>query len=99
MEVTYEMIYQSLGMFAFLAVELTALFLLISYVVGVLQEYIPPAKIQAILSGKGGRGTTMPRIASASRVEQKSPSQRKARKSKTGTLPLMQSASRASKSR
>ena len=56
MEVTYEMISQSLGMFAFLAVELTALFLLISYVVGVLQEYIPPAKIQAILSGKGGKG-------------------------------------------
>jgi uncharacterized membrane protein YraQ (UPF0718 family) len=43
-------------MFAFLAVELTVLFLLISYLVGVLQEYIPPAKIQSILSGKKGRG-------------------------------------------
>jgi len=46
----------TLGMFAFLAVELTLLFLLISYVVGVLQEYIPPSKIQSILSGKNGKG-------------------------------------------
>ena len=50
------MISQSLGMFAFLALELTVLFLAISYLVGVLQEYIPPARIQAILGGKGGKG-------------------------------------------
>jgi uncharacterized membrane protein YraQ (UPF0718 family) len=50
------MVQESLGMFAFLTVELTVLFLLISYIVGVLQEYIPPSKIQAILSGKNGRG-------------------------------------------
>lgn len=56
MNVTYEMVYQSLGMFAFLAVELTLLFLLISYIVGALQEYVPPAKIQSILSGKNGKG-------------------------------------------
>jgi uncharacterized protein len=56
MSVTYEMIQESLGMFAFLAVELTVLFLLISYIVGVLQEYIPPSKIQAILSSKNGKG-------------------------------------------
>jgi hypothetical protein len=56
MNITYEMIQESLAMFAFLAVELTVLFLLISYIVGVLQEYIPPAKIQAILSGKNGKG-------------------------------------------
>jgi uncharacterized membrane protein YraQ (UPF0718 family) len=56
MTITYEMVQQSLGMFAFLAIELTALFLLISYIVGVLQEYIPPSKIQAILSGKNGKG-------------------------------------------
>lgn len=43
-------------MFGFLAVELTLLFLLISYIVGVLQEYIPPEKIQSILSGKNGKG-------------------------------------------
>jgi uncharacterized membrane protein YraQ (UPF0718 family) len=56
MNITFEMVQESLGMFAFLAVELTILFLLISYMVGVLQEYIPPAKIQAILSGKNGKG-------------------------------------------
>lgn len=44
------------GMFLFLAVELTILFLLISYVVGILQEYIPPEKIQKILSSKNGKG-------------------------------------------
>jgi hypothetical protein len=43
-------------MFAFLAVELTILFLLISYIVGLLQEYIPPSKIQSILSSKNGKG-------------------------------------------
>ncbi len=56
MTITYEMVQQSLGMFAFLAVELTLLFLLISYIVGMLQEYIPPAKIQSILSAKNGKG-------------------------------------------
>jgi len=50
------MVQDTLSMFAFLAVELTLLFLLISYLVGVLQEYIPPAKIQSILSGKQGKG-------------------------------------------
>ncbi|MFC1233351.1 permease [Vibrio sp. F74] len=50
------MVMDTLGMFAFLAVELTILFLLISYLVGVLQEYIPPEKIQSILSGKNGKG-------------------------------------------
>ncbi|PKH04794.1 permease [Moritella sp. Urea-trap-13] len=54
--ITQDMVMDTLGMFAFLAVELTILFLLISYLVGVLQEYIPPAKIQSILSGKHGKG-------------------------------------------
>ncbi len=49
------MISQSIEMFAFLALELTALCLAISYLVGVLQEYIPPARIKAILGGKGGK--------------------------------------------
>lgn len=44
------------GMFLFLATELTLLFLLISYGVGVLQEYIPPEKIQATLSARKGKG-------------------------------------------
>lgn len=39
-----------------LAVELTILFLAISYLVGVLQEYIPPEKIESILSSKNGKG-------------------------------------------
>lgn len=56
MTITYEMLEQTLSMFAFLAVELTLLFLIISYLVGVLQEYIPPAKIQSILSGAHGKG-------------------------------------------
>ena len=50
------MMKDALNMFAFLAVELTVLFLLISYFVGVLQEYIPPTKIQGILSGKKSKG-------------------------------------------
>jgi uncharacterized membrane protein YraQ (UPF0718 family) len=56
MTITYEMLEQALSMFAFLAVELTLLFLIISYLVGVLQEYIPPAKIQSILSSAQGKG-------------------------------------------
>jgi hypothetical protein len=50
------MLMDTLNMFAFLAVELTLLFLLISYIVGVLQEYIPPSKIQSILSSRNGKG-------------------------------------------
>ncbi len=56
MTISQTMITDTLGMFAFLAAELTVLFLLISYGVGVLQHYIPPAKIQKILSGQNGRG-------------------------------------------
>lgn len=56
MEFTVQMFHESAAMFAFLAVELTILFLLISYLVGVLQEYIPPHRIQAILSSKNGKG-------------------------------------------
>ena len=56
MNITNAMLVESLNMFVFLAVELTALFLAISYLVGVLQEHIPPARIQAILSSKNGKG-------------------------------------------
>ncbi|WP_022942364.1 permease [Psychromonas hadalis] len=51
-----QMVTDTLNMFAFLAVELTLLFLLISYAVGVLQLYIPPEKIQSILGAKKGKG-------------------------------------------
>ncbi|WP_394392135.1 permease [Shewanella woodyi] len=53
---TINMLQETLNMFVFLAVELTLLFLAISYLVGVLQEYIPPSKIQSILSSKNGKG-------------------------------------------
>ncbi|PKG80804.1 hypothetical protein CXF85_22110 [Colwellia sp. 75C3] len=56
MKITQQMVFDTLNMFAFLAVELTILFLLISYLVGVLQVYIPPSKIQSILSSKNGKG-------------------------------------------
>lgn len=47
---------ETANMFLFLAAELTILFLAISYIVGILQEYIPPEKIQSILSSKKGKG-------------------------------------------
>ena len=56
MNISQAMMFDTLNMFTFLAVELTLLFLLISYIVGVLQEYIPPSKIQRILSSKNGKG-------------------------------------------
>lgn len=52
----YEMLKNAAEMFLFLAVELTLLFLLISYAVGLLQQKIPPEKIRAILSAKKGKG-------------------------------------------
>ena len=53
---TTESAQQALHMFAFLAVELTLLFLLISYGIGVVQSYLPPGKIQQILGAKQGKG-------------------------------------------
>lgn len=47
---------QTLEMFVILAIELTILFLVISYLVGVLQFYLPPEKIKHVLSDKNGRG-------------------------------------------
>lgn len=47
---------EALGMFAFLATELVILFLVISYVVGILQEFMTPEKVQSILSSKKGKG-------------------------------------------
>ena len=56
MDISNEMIQEAINMFVFLAVELTILFLAISYIVGILQSHIPPEKIQKILSDKHGRG-------------------------------------------
>jgi len=50
------MVKQTLQMFMFLATELVLLFLLISYLVGVLQSFLTPAKIQALLSARQGKG-------------------------------------------
>lgn len=46
----------TLDMFAFLAIELSALFIGISLLVGMLQRHIPPAKVAALLSANGSRG-------------------------------------------
>jgi len=50
------MVKQVFDMFILLAAELTILFLVVSYVVGVLQEVLTPEKIQSILSSKQGKG-------------------------------------------
>ena len=47
---------EALDMFVFLATELIILFLAISYIVGVLQEFLTPEKIQSILSSRNGKG-------------------------------------------
>src|SRR5690625_7424965 len=46
----------ALGMFAFLAIELSVLFIGISLLVGVLQRHIPPSKVEALLPSSGERG-------------------------------------------
>ncbi|MDR6963291.1 permease [Shewanella putrefaciens] len=50
------MLKETASMFVFLAVELTLLFLAISYLVGILQAFITPQKIQALLSSRNGKG-------------------------------------------
>jgi len=52
----FVMLKEALGMFAYLGVELTALFLVISFIVGVIQEFMPAKRIQSILSSKSGKG-------------------------------------------
>ncbi len=56
MDAYYPKIEAALGMFVFLGVELTVLFILISAGVSLLQQYVSDEKIQAILSGSKGRG-------------------------------------------
>ncbi len=50
------MLKDAVNMFLFLATELSVLYLIIAYLIGVLQEYITPSKIQNILSSKKGKG-------------------------------------------
>ncbi|WP_407333440.1 permease [Enterovibrio sp. 27052020O] len=54
-----DVVTSALGMFAFLAIEITLLFLAISYLVGVLQMYIPPERIRNVLSSQNGKGYVM----------------------------------------
>ena len=54
--ITQESLLDALSMFVFLFTELTLLFIAISYLVGVLQLYIPPEKIKHTLSAKHGKG-------------------------------------------
>ncbi len=50
------MLGETFHMFLFLATELTLLFLVISFIVGVINELLPAGKVQAILSSRNGRG-------------------------------------------
>ncbi|CAM3836386.1 permease [Xenorhabdus thuongxuanensis] len=47
---------ETLNMFAFLAIELSALFIGISLLVGILQRHIPPSRVEALLSANRKRG-------------------------------------------
>ncbi|MGI9276148.1 MAG: permease [Endozoicomonas sp.] len=47
---------QALEMFLFLATELTLLFLLISFVIGIILDFMSAKRIQSILGSKGGKG-------------------------------------------
>ncbi|MGS2718255.1 permease [Eionea flava] len=51
-----EIIQNIIDMFITLSIELTVLYLGISFCVGILQEYIPPTRIKNILSSKNGKG-------------------------------------------
>lgn len=47
---------QTLHFFMVISLELFALFIGISFVVGLIQEYVPASTIRRVLSGRGGRG-------------------------------------------
>ncbi|AFU97259.1 permease [Simiduia agarivorans] len=50
------MLSEAATLFVWLGLELTLLFLVISFLVGVLQEWIPAKRVQATLGASGGRG-------------------------------------------
>lgn len=56
METFTPMLKDALGFFAFTITELAVLFIGISFIVGVIQEFAPPEKIKSLLSAKKGRG-------------------------------------------
>ena len=49
-------LHDALGMFAFLAIELSILFLVVSFLVGLVQWKIPAEKIQSLLGHQRCRG-------------------------------------------
>ena len=53
---TQQSLQDVLYMFTYLLVELTMLFIAISYLVGVIQLYIPPERIRNLLSSRHGKG-------------------------------------------
>jgi uncharacterized protein len=46
----------ALGFFAYTVTELAVLFIGISFIVGVIQEFVPPEKVKTLLSARKGRG-------------------------------------------
>jgi uncharacterized membrane protein YraQ (UPF0718 family) len=56
METIIPMAKDALGFFAFTVTELAVLFIGISFIVGVIQEFVPPEKIKTLLSSRKGRG-------------------------------------------
>lgn len=56
MEEYYPMLWDALGMFLFLGFELSILFIVISFGVSLLQQYIPDSRIQSILGSRKGWG-------------------------------------------
>ncbi|MFN2355433.1 MAG: permease [Desulfopila sp.] len=56
MEISTELVKDTLSFFAFTMVELAVLFVGISFLVGVINEFLPQDKVKRLLSGKGGRG-------------------------------------------
>ncbi|AYA40750.1 permease [Xenorhabdus nematophila] len=47
---------ETLNMFVFLAIELSALFIGVSLLIGLLQRHVPPSKVEALLSANRKRG-------------------------------------------
>lgn len=56
METFIPMAKDALAFFTFTLTELAVLFIGISFIVGALQEFVPPERIKSLLSGRKGRG-------------------------------------------
>lgn len=56
MNFSQTMVQETISFFLFTMAELTVLFIGISFLVGVLNEFLPQERVQKYLSGRGGRG-------------------------------------------